>query len=99
MAKYSVNKRAVAKARDLINTRQDRVRSRWAVVQPRAAEQNAFVQAHGWAEYASWHPRSPMAHLTRRKPVMRSCRRLSGKARKQTQDEHMFAIKREKMAG
>jgi hypothetical protein len=55
MAKYSVNRRAVAKARDLIDARQYRVRSRWADVQPRAAEQNAFLKAHGWAEYASWH--------------------------------------------
>jgi hypothetical protein len=55
MATYSVNKRAVAMARDLIDARQYRVRSRWADVQPRAAEQNAFLKAHGWAEYASWH--------------------------------------------
>src|SRR5262249_40590485 len=55
MATYLVNKRAVAKARDLIDARQYRVRSRWADVQPRAAEQNAFLKAHGWAEYASWH--------------------------------------------
>jgi hypothetical protein len=30
MAKYMVNKRAVAKARELIDNRQFRVRSRWA---------------------------------------------------------------------
>ena len=55
MATYSVNKRAVAKARDLIDARKYRMRSRWAEVQPRAAEQNAFLKANGWAEYASWH--------------------------------------------
>jgi hypothetical protein len=55
MATYSVNKRSVAKARDLIDAGQYRVRSRWADVQPRAAEQNAFLKAHDWAEYASWH--------------------------------------------
>jgi len=55
MAEYLVNKTAVANARDLIDARQYRVRSRWADVQPRAAEQNAFLKAHGWAEYASWH--------------------------------------------
>ena len=32
-----VNKRAVAKARELIDAQQYRVRSRWADVQPRAA--------------------------------------------------------------
>jgi hypothetical protein len=56
MAKYLVNKRAVAKARELIDSGQYRVRSRWADVQPRAAEQNAFLKAHSWEEYASWHP-------------------------------------------
>ena len=55
VAKYVVNKRGVAKARALIDARQYRVRSRWADVQPRAAEQNAFLEAHGWDEYASWH--------------------------------------------
>ncbi len=55
MATYRVNRRGVAKARELIDARQFRVRSRWADVQPRAAEQNAFVKAHGWDEYAAWH--------------------------------------------
>jgi len=55
VAKYVVNKRGVTKARALIDARQYRVRSRWADVQPRAAEQNAFLKAHGWDEYASWH--------------------------------------------
>ena len=27
----------------------------WNEVQPRADDQNAFLKAHGWAEYASWH--------------------------------------------
>ena len=39
----------------LIDARRYRVRSRWADVQPRAADQNAFLNAHGWEEYASWH--------------------------------------------
>ena len=55
MAKYVVNKRGVAKARELIDNRQYRVRSRWADVQPRAEEQNAFLKAHSWDEYATWH--------------------------------------------
>ena len=55
MAAYRVNKRGVAKARKLIDAHQYRVRSRWADAQPRAAEQNAFLKAHGWDEYASWH--------------------------------------------
>lgn len=55
MPAYVVNKRGVAKARELIDVHQYRVRSRWADVQPRAAEQNAFLEVHGWEEYGSWH--------------------------------------------
>ena len=31
------------------------LRSRWQDVQPRAREQNAFLKAHSWEEYATWH--------------------------------------------
>jgi hypothetical protein len=55
VADYVVNRAGVAKARELIDARRYRVRSRWADVQPRAAEQNAFLKAHDWDEYASWH--------------------------------------------
>jgi hypothetical protein len=55
VAKYRVNQRGVAKARRLIDARQYRVRSRWADVQPRAAEQNRFLKDNGWEEYSSWH--------------------------------------------
>src|SRR6476620_8006745 len=55
MPKYRVNTRGVAKARELIDAHQYRVRSRWADVQPRAAEQNAFLQTRDWKEYATWH--------------------------------------------
>jgi hypothetical protein len=55
MPKYVVNRAAVAKARKLIDARHYRVRSQWNEVQPRAAEQNAFLENHGWDEYASWH--------------------------------------------
>jgi hypothetical protein len=55
VATYTVNKQGIAKARQLIDTHQYRVRSRWADVQPRAAEQNTFLKSHGWDDYASWH--------------------------------------------
>ena len=29
--------------------------SDWGDVQPRAAAENAFLEAKGWDEYASWH--------------------------------------------
>jgi hypothetical protein len=55
MAKYVVNDDGVAKARALIDAHQYRVRSRWGDVQPRAADQNAFLRNHDWDEYAAWH--------------------------------------------
>jgi hypothetical protein len=55
VAKYALNERGVAKARALIDARQYRVRSRWTDVQPRAVEQNAFLEAHSWEEYGAWH--------------------------------------------
>ena len=55
MASYSVNERGVVRARELIQARQYVLRSEWKEVQPRAAEQNAFLKSHSWDEYASWH--------------------------------------------
>jgi hypothetical protein len=55
MASYSVNKIAVARARRLIDTRQYVLDSDWGDVQPRAAEENAFLESHSWEEYAEWH--------------------------------------------
>jgi hypothetical protein len=55
MASYSVNERAVERARQLIDARQYVLQSEWGNVQPRAAEENAFLAAHSWDEYAEWH--------------------------------------------
>jgi hypothetical protein len=55
MAAYSVNPSAVARARELIDARQYVLRSDWGNVQPRAAEENAFLASHSWDEYAAWH--------------------------------------------
>jgi len=55
MARYLVNDPGVKKARELIDARRYGLRSRWADAQPRAADENAFLKAHGWEEYASWH--------------------------------------------
>jgi hypothetical protein len=55
MASYSVNERAVAKARRLIDARQYVLRSEWGDVQPRADDENAFLESHSWEEYAAWH--------------------------------------------
>jgi hypothetical protein len=55
MASYTVNKRAVAHARKLIDRRQYVLDSDWGEVQPSADEQNGYLERHGWAEYADWH--------------------------------------------
>jgi hypothetical protein len=55
VASYSVNGRAVARARELIKSRQYVVRSEWGQVQPSAADQDAFLASHSWEEYAAWH--------------------------------------------
>ena len=55
MAKYSVNKDAVAKCRRLIEARQYVLDSDWGDVQPDAEAQNAFLERHSWDDYAAWH--------------------------------------------
>jgi hypothetical protein len=55
MASYSVNERAVARARQLIDSRQYVLDSVWSEVQPSADDENAFLESHSWAEYAEWH--------------------------------------------
>jgi hypothetical protein len=55
VASYSVNERGVARARQLIEARQYVLRSEWNQVQPRASEENAFLQSHSWDEYSAWH--------------------------------------------
>jgi hypothetical protein len=55
MASYTVNERAVARARRLIRGRQYVLDSEWGDVQPKAADENAFLASHAWSEYAEWH--------------------------------------------
>ena len=55
MAKYEVNKAAVEYARGLIEARQYVLDSDWGEVQPDAEAQNAFLDKHGWEQYALWH--------------------------------------------
>jgi hypothetical protein len=50
-----VNKRAVARAKQLIEGRQSVLRSDWGDVQPSAKDENAFLESHSWDEYAEWH--------------------------------------------
>jgi hypothetical protein len=55
VASYSLNRDAVAHARKLIDARQYVLNSDWGEVQPRADDQNAYLERHSWEEYARWH--------------------------------------------
>jgi hypothetical protein len=55
MASYALNEQAVARARRLIDARQYVLDSDWGEVQPRADDDNAYLKAHSWQEYAEWH--------------------------------------------
>jgi hypothetical protein len=55
MASYSVNEQAVAHARRLIDARQYVLNSDWGNAQPKADDENAFMDSHSWDEYAAWH--------------------------------------------
>ena len=55
MASYALNDHAVAQARRLIDTHQYVLDSVWGDVQPSADDENDFLEAHSWEEYAAWH--------------------------------------------
>ena len=55
MASYTVNPDAVAQAERLIEARQYVLDSEWGEVQPKAADENAYLESHSWEEYAAWH--------------------------------------------
>ena len=55
MPSYTLNESAVARAKRLIEARQYVLDSDWTADQPRADDENAFLDRHSWAEYAEWH--------------------------------------------
>ena len=55
MASYTLNKKAVAKARELIDAHQYVLESDWGESQPGAEDENAFLESHSWDEFAAWH--------------------------------------------
>jgi hypothetical protein len=55
VASYTVNERAVEKAKRLIESRQYVLNSEWGDVQPDAAAENAYLESHSWDEYGEWH--------------------------------------------
>jgi hypothetical protein len=54
VAKYVVNPAGVARAERMIDARQYVLDSQWGDVQPRAAQENAYLESHSWEEYAGW---------------------------------------------
>ena len=55
MARYTVNKGAVEHAKRLIDKRQYVLNSDWGELQPRADDENRYLDSHSWDEYAGWH--------------------------------------------
>ena len=55
MARYTLNERAVAHARRLIDARRYVLDSDWGDRQPDADDENTFLAAHDWEAYADWH--------------------------------------------
>jgi hypothetical protein len=55
VASYAVNPAGVERCRRLIESRQYVLDSDWGRSQPRAAEENAFLEHHDWDDYSSWH--------------------------------------------
>jgi hypothetical protein len=54
MPSYTVNRSAVARARELIDAHQYVLDSEWGEVQPRADDENAYLESHSWDDYAEW---------------------------------------------
>jgi hypothetical protein len=55
IASYTVNERAVERAKELIDARQYVLESEWGEVQPSAETENRYLESHSWDEYADWH--------------------------------------------
>ena len=49
------NRRAIRKAKELIEARQYVLDSSWGEENPGAGEENAYLEGHGWDAYGEWH--------------------------------------------
>ena len=45
----------MARATQLIDARQYVLDSDWGDVQPKADDENTFLESHSWDDYAAWH--------------------------------------------
>ncbi len=55
MASYKVNRRAVVRARELIDAHQYVLDSDWGDAAPTADAENAYLASHSWDDYGAWH--------------------------------------------
>lgn len=55
MASYTVNDDAVRRCRERIDARQYVLDSDWGEAQPRADDENSFLERHSFDDYAAWH--------------------------------------------
>jgi len=54
VASYLVNPAGLEHAIQLIDARQYVLDSQWGDVQPKAEQENAYLEKHSWEEYAGW---------------------------------------------
>jgi hypothetical protein len=54
VATYLVNPAGLEHAIELIDARQYVLDSQWGDVQPKADQENAYLEKHSWDEYAEW---------------------------------------------
>ena len=54
MATYAVNEAGIAHARKLIDSRQYVLDSDWGDAQPKAADENRYLENHSWEQYGEW---------------------------------------------
>lgn len=69
MASYTVNPEAVAHAEKLIGNRQYVLDSDWGEVQPRADDENDYLEKHDWGSTQRGTSVSPKARTTRPRPA------------------------------
>ena len=55
MASYSVNPAGVSTGARADRRAQYVLDSEWGDVQPKAADENAYLEKHSWEEYGAWH--------------------------------------------
>lgn len=55
MTTYTVNEAGRLHAEELIRKRQYVLRSEWGEAQPRAAQENDYLESHSWDDYGAWH--------------------------------------------